>query len=216
MPGSTAKMKPLRCWEAAQKIACGYVGLLWRGVAERRRRGSLDLGIYPSLQIYDRRGRHAGAAIACDKNIFQECDVVEVGVSAREFSPEMALPVNENDPTGGDVTAILFCNVIFRKSNDEAGSMGLGGVSARESSPEGALPVNENVSYGGQGLHGARGIGAGVFAGGALPVNENVPQGDDVWNFLVTWTVSVAGRGSTVVTFIISGGRAQFISGGFH
>ena len=44
---------------------------------------------------------------------------------------------------------------------------------------------------------------------GALPVNENVPRGDDVWSFLVTWTVSVAGRGPAVGTFIISGGRAE-------
>ena len=44
--------------------------------------------------------------IACDENVLWGGDVVEVGVSAREFPPEMALPVNENDPRGDDVWAL--------------------------------------------------------------------------------------------------------------
>ena len=59
-PGSSAGVEPLHRRTAARKIACGRVGLLWRGVAERRRRGSLDLGLSPSLQICIRRGAVQG------------------------------------------------------------------------------------------------------------------------------------------------------------
>ena len=48
-PWSSAEMKPLRRWAAAQKIACGCVGLLGRGVASMRCRGCLGLGLLPSL-----------------------------------------------------------------------------------------------------------------------------------------------------------------------
>ena len=74
--------------------------------------------------------------------------MVEVGVSAREFSPEMVLPVNENDPAGGDVKnkPCTFRGVIFR--GHVACSLGLGVVSARNFSLAEAIPINENVPRG--------------------------------------------------------------------
>ena len=102
--------------------------------------------------------------------------MVEVGVSARDFSLEMALPINENEPMGGDVSAILYRNVLFREGNDEAGSMGLGGVSAREFSPEGALPVNENDPSGGEVSIEVEVSVRGFSPEGALPVV-------DAWEF---------------------------------
>ena len=113
--------------------------------------------------------------------------------SAREFSPEGALPVNKNDPRGDDVD-----NTCENFRNGSAGpgpvgengwsaqmvSLGRGGVSARELSPEGALPVNENVPRGDDvlALLVVREISTRELTPeGALPVNEDDPRGDDIW-----------------------------------
>ena len=68
---------------------------------------------------------------------------MEVGVSAREFSPEMVLPVNENDPAGGDVKKGP-CS--FR---GRACSLELRVISARDFTLAEAVPVNENDPRGG-------------------------------------------------------------------
>ena len=114
--------------------------------------------------------------------------MVEMGVPAWGFSPGMVLPVNENDPTGGDVTnkPCAFRDVLFR--DNEAGSLGLGGVSARDFSLAEAIPVNENVPRGDDvlALLVVREISTRELTPeGALPVNENVPWGDDVFPLLV-------------------------------
>ena len=69
--------------------------------AAPRQSGFGTFALPPDLQP---AGGRAGAAIACDENVLRGGDVVEAGVSALEFFPEMALPVNENDPRGGDVS----------------------------------------------------------------------------------------------------------------
>ena len=87
-PRSSDGALPLRRRTASRKITCGCVGLLGSGVAERRRHGCLDLGISPSLQIYDWREGHTRAAIACDENVLQGGDVVD----ALELTPGGGAP----------------------------------------------------------------------------------------------------------------------------
>ena len=136
--------------------------------------------------------------------------MVEVGVSAREFSPEMVLPVNENDPTGGDVTnkPCAFRNVIFRA--DEAGSLGLGGVSARDFSLAEAIPVNENVPRGDD-VFTLLVVGALEFSPeGALRVNENDPRGDkdSIEVEVSAWEFSPEGRSPSSKRLSSGAGRS--------
>ena len=99
-PGSSAGVEPLHRRTAARKFACGRVGLLWRGVAERRRRGSLDLGLSPSLQICIRRGGCAGATIACGENVLRGGHVVKVAYRRGSFHRRWCSPSTRMTPRG--------------------------------------------------------------------------------------------------------------------
>ena len=100
----------------------------------------------------------------------------------------MVLPVNENDPAGGDVknNPCSFRGVVFR--GHVACSLGLRVVSARDFSLAEAIPVNENDPRGDDvwALWVVRWISTREFTPeGALPVNENDPRGGDVFTVLV-------------------------------
>ena len=75
--------------------------------------------------------------ITWDKNVLWGNGVVEVGVSAWEFSPEGALPINENAPQGDDVDGlcVFFCNGNRTRTGYCIGDAG-------------TCPVNENVPRG--------------------------------------------------------------------
>ena len=92
------------------------------------------------------------------------------GVSARELSPEGALPVNENVPRGDDVFTLLV-------------------VGALEFTPEGALRVNENDPRGDEDFIEVK-VSAWEFSPeGALPVIKKVISGSgaEPWQFFFGW-----------------------------
>ena len=146
-PGSSVGTMPFHRQAAARKIAFGCVNLLWRGVTERRRCGCLDLGILPSLQIYNWRRAMQGLRLPATRMSSREAMWL-MSEFLRGILPGGALLANENDPQGDEV----FSNVK---------------TLAREFLL--TLPVNENDPRGGRDFPQGRGFGVGIFAGGGAP-----------------------------------------------